>query len=111
MPVASSCTLNTDGSGAVAITNESGFDQSPDWQGVANGRSWTAMITGGGLSGRVSLTVPTTGGATVAFSLDRLKAGVSVSARVLTGARCDATARTITRLPAYTTTSGGTLSR
>jgi hypothetical protein len=71
-------------------------------------RSWTAAIAGGGISGGASLRLPATGSATAAFSLYRLRSGVSVSARILAGATCDAITPTITRLPGYTTTVGGT---
>ena len=71
-------------------------------------RTWRAAISGAGVSGRASLTVPATGRATTAFSLYRLKTGVSVSARIVAGAACAVTATTVTRLPGYTTTSGGT---
>jgi hypothetical protein len=70
--------------------------------------SWTAAISGAGISGRASLTVPATGWATAAFSLYHLKKGVSVTARILAGASCDATAATIKTLPGYPTTIGGT---
>ena len=70
--------------------------------------SWTAVISGAGISGRASLTVPATGWATAAFSLYHLKNGVSVTARIIAGAACDATATTIKTLPGYTTTIGGT---
>jgi hypothetical protein len=72
------------------------------------GRSWAATISGTGLPGRASLTVPATGWATAAFSLYHLKTGVPVTARILAGAACDATAATIKTLPGYTTTIGGT---
>jgi hypothetical protein len=68
----------------------------------------SATISGSGLSGEASLVVPARGRATAAFSLDRLKPDVSVSARIVAGAACDATARTITSPPGYTTTEGGT---
>ena len=105
---------NADGTGAVALTKLPGFDGSPDWQPVPSptpttARSWAATISGAGLSGRASLTVPTRGWASAIYWLYRLKAGVAVSARVVAGATCDATAATtIKRLPGYTTTSGGT---
>src|SRR3990172_728097 len=90
-----------------------GFLRSPDWQPVPSptptaARSWAATISGAGLSGRASLTVPTRGWASAIYWLYRLKAGVAVSARIVAGASCDATATTIKRLPGYTTTSGGT---
>jgi hypothetical protein len=37
-----------------------------------------------------------------------MKTGVSVSARIVAGAACDATTTTIKTLPGYTTTVGGT---
>ena len=70
--------------------------------------SWTATLSGAGISGTASLVVPATGWATAAFSLSRLKKGVSVSARIVAGAVCDASATTVVRLPGYTTTIGGT---
>ena len=70
--------------------------------------SWTATISGAGISGTASLTVPATGWATAAFSLYHLKTGVSVTARILAGAACDATATTMKTLPGYLTTIGGT---
>ena len=70
--------------------------------------SWTATVSGAGISGRASLTVPATGWATAAFSLYHLKKGVSVTARILAGAACDATAATMKTLPGFTTTIGGT---
>lgn len=81
---------------------------SPPARAPVPSRSWWAAISGAGVSGRASVTVPATGRATTAFSLYRLKTGVSVSARIVAGAACDATATTITRLPGYTTSSGGT---
>lgn len=70
--------------------------------------SWAATITGAGLSGRASLTVPATDWATADFCLYHLKKGVSVAARIVAGAACDATATAIKTLPGYTTTVGGT---
>jgi len=70
--------------------------------------SWTAAISGAGVSGRASLTVPATGRATAAFSLYHLKKGVSVAARIVAGAACSASATTISKAPGYTTTVGGT---
>ena len=70
--------------------------------------SWTATISGAGISGTASLTVPATGWATAAFSLYHLKKGVSVTARIIAGAACDASVTTIKTLPGYTTTIGGT---
>ena len=72
------------------------------------GRSWAATISGTGLPGRASLTVPATGWASAAFSLYHLRAGASVSARIVAGAACDATTTTIKTLPGYTATIGGT---
>lgn len=69
---------------------------------------WKATISGAGVSGRADLTVPAAGWATAAFSLSHLKTDVSVSARIVAGAACDATATTIKRLPGYTTTIVGT---
>jgi hypothetical protein len=73
--------------------------------------SWTATLSGAGISGTASLSAPTTGWATAAFSLSRLNTGVSVSARIVAGTACDASAATIIRLPVYTTTIGGTWSQ
>jgi alpha-tubulin suppressor-like RCC1 family protein len=70
--------------------------------------SWAATIAGAGLSGRAALAVPPTGWATSAFSLYHLKTGVSVSARILAGAACGATAATILAMPGFVTTIGGT---
>jgi hypothetical protein len=42
------------------------------------------------------------------FTLYHLRTGTSVTARILAGSACDATATTIKWLPGYTTTIGGT---
>ena len=76
--------------------------------GATAGRSWAAAISGAGLPGKASLTLPAEGRATTIFWLYRMESGVRVSVRIVAGTACDATAATITRLPGYTTTSGGT---
>ncbi len=72
------------------------------------GVSCAATIAVAGLSGRAALAVPPTGWATSAFSLSHLKTGVSVAARIVAGAACDAAAATILVMPAFVTTTGGT---
>jgi len=102
---------NVDGSAATAVTSLPGFEQDPDWQRVSVGPSWQAGIAAAGLSGRATLTVRATGRATTTFSLANLPTGVSVAGRIVAGAGCVASAATITTLPGYTTTSGGTWRR
>ena len=99
---------NADGSGAVAVTNLQGFEESPDWQPVPSERRWTAPISGAGFSGGVSLTMPTAGSATLTFWLSQMKSGIPVSARLVAGATCGATSTTIARLPGFWTKTGGT---
>jgi hypothetical protein len=74
---------------------------------VASG-SWSARISGAGISGVATLEVPAVGWATSGFSLYHLKSHVAVAARIVAGTACDATATTITTLPGYTTTNRGT---
>jgi len=69
---------------------------------------WKATISGAGIHGVASLTVPAHGSATTVFTLSHLKKGVTVTARIVAGAACNASAAVITRLPGYTTTSRGT---
>ena len=52
-------------------------------------RSWRSTISGAGLSGTASLAVPPTGWATTTFTLRSLRTGVSVAARIVSGASCD----------------------
>ncbi len=71
-------------------------------------RTWNAAISGAGISGRATLTLPAgERSATAILYLNKMRSGTAVSAQLRSGA-CGETGSLIARLPTFTTTSGGT---